>query len=248
MIKLKMPPFHIIIATVIDIFLLPIGLVLTGLYWVHDCFRIKPKFNPKKRNILLLHGSGFNRAEWFLSNYYLRDYNVFSINYAGLLSNNDCDGVDDYAKGKVRDEILAIKKLTGSNNISILGHSMGGLIASYYNENSALTDGVFVDKIISISTPWYGSSFIDKCGLKSKRYKQMSVNSSFLIELRSSIEKNKLMGRLTEYYCVGSESDFIVGHNSALLEDRCKYVTKYVGHYGVIASPCVWRMVLKWLN
>jgi pimeloyl-ACP methyl ester carboxylesterase len=204
--------------------------------------------NPKRDAIpiLLLHGSSFNESEWIIGRQFLKKTHygsVFSLSYDGFSSNDLAKGIDDYAQGKVRDKILHIKQLTGQDRLILIGHSMGGMIAGYYVENCAVRDGIQVEHVITIASPWRGSPIIDRL-IKSqnspKRYKQMSVASPSRQKLvAQALRSERISTR--KYFSIGSETDLLVPDRvSILTEDpRRQCLFSYLGHYSIIASPRV---------
>lgn len=242
-----------VLATLIDVTLLAPAaiLVLVAMCGV--------KFDPShiKKNqipILLIHGNGFNETEWLLGRQYLKKEqygSVFSLNYDGLVTNDSKMGIDDYAKGKIRDKIEEIKRLTGHNEVILIGHSMGGMIASQYAEKHASRDGTIVNHVMSIATPWKGSPLLNVCPkfIKTKRYKQMSPSNSWRRKLVDRALTSERIGR-RKYYHINSSMDFMApSPYSALSEDpRRQYTHSYLGHYGIIGSPQTWGQVCKWLD
>ena len=244
---------RLIFSLLTDIFLLPVAgfLVLFML--------TKPTFDPVKPKkavpILLLHGSGFNESEWILGRQLLKKEqygSVFSLNYDGLVTNDSTKGIDDYAATKVRSKILQIKQLTGQDRLVIVGYSMGGMIAGYYAEFLAHQDGMKIEHVMSIASPWKGSPTIDRFILgpkAAKRYWHMSSCNEFRQKL---VAKAQLSERRKErkYYSMGSTTDLLVpARVSILTEDpRRQCIFSYLGHYGIIIAPEVWKQVRIWLD
>lgn len=242
-----------ICATLMDIALLPAAGIL-----IIVAATCKPKFDPETPKtdltpILLLHGSGFNETEWILGRQYLKKENygsVFSLNIDGLASNDPKMGIDDYAGGKVREKIKKIAELTKQNRIILIGHSMGGLIGGYYAEYFSKEDGIDVEHVISIGTPWKGAPLLGKSETnKSKRYQQMSCDSPFLKELVSKALCSERAG-IRNYYNSGASTDFIVpGSKSNITEDpRRQRNFNLLGHYSLICSPSLWKQIRVWLD
>lgn len=243
-----------ILATVIDIIMLPFALLYLLVTEI-----AKIQFDPAcpkrdKKPILLLHGSGYNQTEWIIGRQFLEDDqhgSVFSLNYDGLLTNDPQKGIDDYAAGKVRDKILEIQALTGQNEILLIGHSMGGLIAGCYAEEFAEKDNITVKQIITIGSPWKGAppiELLEKFKILPKKLTQMKVESAFLKGLVSKALKSEKAGT-RKYYCIGSTTDLMVpAPFSNLTEDpKRQYILETLGHYGLIVSPNVWDQVRNWL-
>ena len=239
------------VALFLDLTILPLGLCLTGI-----AAAIKPNFDPThpKRNqppILLLHGSSFNDTEWLLGRAFLKKErygSVYSVNYDGLLSNDPKMGIDDYAQGKVRQKILQIQKETGQKTIFLIGHSMGGLIAGYYAENYAKSDGISVRSVITIGTPWHGAPPLSNMKSKTKRHTQMTPGDIFLKTLVKQCLKSHHSNQ-TSYHSISSEVDLLVPGKSGLLSDKdAANVSKWSGHYSSIASPSTWNKITSILD
>lgn len=243
-----------ILSVVIDIAFLPLAGILL-LFMLTE-----PKFDPEQPKkdvvpILLLHGSGFNESEWIIGRQFLKKKHygsVFSLNYDGLASNDRTKGIDDYAAGKVRDKILEIQRLTGQNRVILIGHSMGGMIAGKYAEQFSAQDGIQIEHVISISSPWQGTPAVDtlRAGPKgAKRYNQMSTQNQFRKELVRTALLSERSG-LRNYYSIGSETDILVpGFTSRLTEDpRRQYFFSTMGHNGIVASPQTWNQIRSWLD
>lgn len=257
------------IATIIsDVLLLPgaLALLLTA------CCKIN--FNPKLEDVkygippvLLLHGSGFNESEWLVGRQFLKEEqygSVFSLNYDGLISNDPSKGIEDYARCKISAEVKKIKKITGSDRVILIGHSMGGLIAGYYAEYFAQADKVNVEHVISIASPWQGTPLIDYfwqlggCYSKekeTKRHQQMSVSGgnhtdpNFRQTLVAKALDSEKKG-IRKYYNIWSTTDYAVpGVYGSLTEDSSRQRSfNYLGHYALVAWPSVWLQIRSWLN
>lgn len=235
--------------------------------------------------ILLLHGSGFNWTEWLVGIFYLcvmrrsrqgKRHRVYTMNYDGLLSNTAAAGIDDHARGRVREKIQSIFADQGiggdvnmaSKRLIIIGHSMGGLIGEYYASQVATLDGVKVVGLFTIASPWQGSPLltwltntfnhlrVSFCGRfvnnffnteKNKRYQQMVVGSPFLEQLRINAAAS---GRM--YGFAGSSVDVMVPsprHAPCFsTTTTTHYQSHWLGHYALIASPFLWARIGSWLD
>ncbi len=240
-------------AALSDLALLPVAGILLG------AAKANVNFNPSvvkqgKTPILLLHGSGFNESEWVLGRQFLKKEkygSVFSVNYDGLVSNDPAKGIDDYAMEKVREKISEIAKQTAQSKVILIGHSMGGLIASYYAERLSAEDNIEVKLVITIASPWKGAPLLGCLAeaKKPKRYRQMTPASPFLEELAARALTSRQEERRS-YYTIGSTMDPMVpAPASKLSEDPSSDKTlTYLGHYGLVASPAVWKQVRSWLD
>jgi pimeloyl-ACP methyl ester carboxylesterase len=259
---------RIVFTLLLDTLLLPGALVLL---LIACC---KPNFNPSKKEIkqgkipiLLLHGSGFNQTEWIVGRQFLKKSHygsVFSLNYDGIVSNDPKKGIENYADGRISEAVKCIKRLTGSREIIIIGHSMGGLTAGHYAEFTAELDDVIVNHVISIATPWQGTPMIDyfwKLGgpfsqrKETKRHQQMSVHGgththpNFRQDLVAQALRSERAGK-RRYYTISSSTDYAVpGGSGRLTEDpRRERTFNYLGHYAQVAWPSVWCQIRSWLD
>jgi len=205
--------------------------------------------------------------EWVIGRLFLdvSSYgSVYSLNYDGLLTNDPEKGVDDYAREKVSLKIKQIKALTKSDSVILIGHSMGGLIAGFYAEHVAQKDGVNVEHVVSIATPWQGTPIVDffwKLGgcwsrdRESKRHLQMSVFGSTKTEplFRQNLVNQVLASeqqKTRNYYSIWSTTDYVVPRQSGNLSvdpTHCRMFT-YLGHYAVVVWPPVWMQIRRWLD
>lgn len=242
-----------ILSTAIDVALLPLAALLLLIASFRSNFDSQ---NPKRGKIpiLQIHGSGFNEIEWAASWPWLskKAYgSVFTLNLDGLASNEHHMGIDDYARGKIRDKIREILALTGMNEIILVGHSMGGLAAAFYAENCAELDGIKVRHVFTIASPWHGAPILN-CqseNTKPKRYVQMTENSEFLKSLVQTALQSENAG-MRNYYSMGTTMDFMVPGGSSLLSGKRERSRLFfwLGHYGVIAYPATWVQMRKWLD
>lgn len=259
---------RIIFTLIIDVMLLPGALALL----IAACCKFN--FNPKpeeikvgKIPILLIHGSGFNESEWMVGRQFLKkdQYgSVFSLNYDGLVSNDPKKGIEDYARNQIRAEVKRIKALTGSDQVILIGHSMGGMIAGYYAEHVAKADGVNIEHVISIATPWQGTPMVDcfwKLGgrfskeKETKRHQQMSLSGGtetdpqFRQTLVAKALESERKG-MRKYYNIWSSTDYAVPFaQGSLTEDpRRQRSFSYLGHYGLAVWPSVWLKTRSWLD
>jgi len=177
------------------------------------------------------------------------DFHVVAIDYAGLVSNDAAHGIDTYARGPVRQQLLSLKHTTGITRWCLVGHSMGGLIAAYYAEKLAVEDKLSIAHVLTIASPWQGAPILSRLsqpGL-AVRYQQMSVNSHFLPSLGKEARKHRAM-----YTTVGSDVDAMVPGRRWSLDlpgiDVSPDKFSWLGHYALIAWPPLWRLVTQKLK
>ena len=91
-------------------------------------------FNKSKDTIILLHGSGQSHVVWSLTDQYLSDegYNVFTLDLPG---HGNSEGSCLKSIEAMADWLEKVVTTIGINNLILLGHSQGCLIAlEYFNK------------------------------------------------------------------------------------------------------------------
>jgi pimeloyl-ACP methyl ester carboxylesterase len=277
-ISLSPPPGKVLLETVekITCFALSIlsDLVMTffaaGLLLIAFCY--KSNFDPSAEEvkkdrtpILMIHGNGFNEIQWVVGRQFLSgdQYgSVFTLNLDGLISNKTGLGIDDYAQ-KVNNKITEIKTLTGRNDITLIGHSMGGLVASYCAEN-LIDEKTQINQIITISSPWHGSpllqyvtkiteNFFPSLFKEPKRYRQMNNEDYFLDHLKKQVFKSEKEGK-RNYYSIYSEADLAVLGESGRLHNKAKHINNrsksypFLGHFTPMVYFPLWKQIQIWVN
>jgi triacylglycerol esterase/lipase EstA (alpha/beta hydrolase family) len=247
-----------------DILSLPVAGVLLGYSAYANYYGISMddiNIMSTKNPILLIHGSGFNESEWIVGKQFLKRAGhdkLFSVNYDNYIFEKDQTKGFDESALIIRDKIREIKKLVGSNEIILIGHSMGGLIASFYAEYMAFDEEIVVNKIITISSPFNGSPLLDTAQtyskylpkvVLSKRNQQMSSMDvdSTRTNLVKKIRKSESDG-VRKYFCIWSTGDFAVSNGCVVSDESRQLKLDYVGHYTVIASKRAWDKIILWLS
>ncbi len=241
---------------IVDLALVPFA----GMLLVLSC--VGYNFNPtvvKKNKIptILIHGSGFNESEWIVGRYFLNKEefgSVFSFNLDKVLGNDSSMGIGDHAD-KIRTEIKRISDISESTEVVLIGHSMGGMVSGYYAENYAYSDNIIVKHVITIGSPWQGTPTLNVVGRNTKRHREMTVQGyndddpNFRANLVSQCLTSEREGRRC-YYNIWSSTDLAVpcdyGRLTSVLMRQLKYTA--VGHYAIIAYPCTWYQIIKWLE
>ena len=88
-------------------------------------------FDKSKDTIILLHGSGQSHVVWSLTDQYLSDqgYNVFTLDLPG---HGNSEGESLNSIEEMAEWLEKVVTKIGINNLSILGHSQGCLVALEY--------------------------------------------------------------------------------------------------------------------
>lgn len=205
-------------AQVVEIF----AAIALGFFKIQDLEKKNPK-SEKPNNqqpILLVHGYLGSSSDWTYLHYRLKNAglsSIFSINLGSV--NQTIDG--DYAQ-KVKQKVEEIAQITGRNDITLIGHSMGGIVSSFYAENLA-PKGTVTD-VITLGSPLHGTQ-VAKIGL-GKCAKQMECSSKLLQELHEKIYDSEY----TRYYNFASNADEIIIPNKSALLDQNKMKSKIKTH------------------
>ena len=88
-------------------------------------------FDKKKHTIILLHGSGQSHVVWSLTDQYLADqgYNVFALDLPG---HGNSEGSSLRSIEEMAEWLHRVVKVIGIEDLTILGHSQGCLVALEY--------------------------------------------------------------------------------------------------------------------
>lgn len=203
------------------------------------------EIDPNETPVLLIHGFLGSSKDWI----YQRERliaagrkNVFTINLG-----NPLNSIDTYAK-RVDDLVNEIKALTGRNDIIVVGHSMGGLVARQWRYKYGTdTD---VRDIVTIGTPLKGtyaawlSLGISACG------REMFPNSSLINEQQEWAAKDSK----TNYYHIGSDVDIIILPNSSAQKGGSPHnntrveLVETAGHAGLLFSDYTGDLLVDYVN
>nr|NGX55452.1 2-succinyl-6-hydroxy-2,4-cyclohexadiene-1-carboxylate synthase [Chlamydiota bacterium] len=233
----------------LDLTLFPIagGLVVMAKLWKSNFDPQDDQINKAQIPILCLHGTEANETTLLGGVPFLKRENygsVFTLSYDGLVIHDQKKGPEDYvaAEGTVTKKIEEILKKTGQSQIILIGHSMGGLVSAEY----AKAHPDKVKAVITIATPFGGAPALKPVpkGLLPRRYKQMSVGSSYLRDLNNAVSKSTVPFRN-----ICSTIDVAVPNKSGIVSNaRSTKVFTYLGHIGIIVWPGTWFQVRHWLN
>lgn len=204
---------------------------------------LSPTSNKNAIPVLLVHGYLQNKTVWLWFHKKLRKIPeigpLYNINlfppFCSIAQHSDT----------LKKEIERIKVETQQNKIILVGHSMGGLAASYYTEYLAKPNEV--EKVIALGSPFQGTRLV-ALGFGAC-VKEMAPQSAFLQELTQRIQHSS-----AAYYYVGSQIDNLIlpwtaafppdqhlpGKNKLILEDY--------GHLRLLVSPRIVDQLAKWIT
>lgn len=194
--------------------------------------------------ILLVHGYLQNQTDWLWVKHQLKKMEGIG----SLYSLNLCppfESITQYSE-LLKHKIEAIQRETQHPKIILIGHSMGGLVCSYYNEYMAKDNEVSM--VIAIGSPYQGTR-LSALGY-GQNVKEMAPHSDFLKSLSERMQHTK-----TPYYFIASKIDNLISPwNSALpihmgtnIADNSLVLNDH-GHLRLLISPKVIHQIAAWIN
>ncbi|HEV2523761.1 MAG TPA: alpha/beta fold hydrolase [Gammaproteobacteria bacterium] len=192
--------------------------------------------------ILFVHGYLHNQMAWF---WFIRHLQkkpaigaLYTINLFPFFASSR-----ELAE-QLKEKINHIQRETGSYQVILIGHSMGGIICSYFCEYLAKFRQVAM--VITLGSPFKGTR-VAAFGF-GKNAKEMCPASLFLTELRARIKLSRV-----PYYSIASKIDnVIIPWQSALSSDESETKTQLIvedhGHLRLLISPLIIQQVADWIS
>ena len=183
--------------------------------------RIERKANLKRcRNpVLLLYGFGATRRTFSIleRRLYNDGYTVFSINLGGIFGTFNTDAIQDLA-AYVDEKIERLyKKYDFRGKLSIISHSKGGLIGTYYVKR--LAGDRRVKLLITLGAPhngnpWAMLALFSPAVLIFKSIRQMTPMSNFLKRLKTGPFPKRV-----KLYSIYSKDDHVSPYPCSVVEE-----------------------------
>ena len=192
-----------------------------------------------KTPILLIHGYLHNSTAWLYFKKKLENANLGPVYTITLFPPfTSIKRLGDQVQRKAE----SIEKETGCKRLLLVGHSMGGLVSSFYAENLA-PEGK-VERIVTLASPLHGTR-LAALGY-GENIEEMGPETAFLSALRYKIAHSNIS------YChLASKLDnIIVPWDSALLERNTgkNRVIEDEGHLTILVSNKVIKQTIEWLR
>lgn len=201
-------------------------------------FPNREKIRGSGRPILLVHGYLNHGSVWTFQKIYFKNLNIGPVYTINL--GNPFRKIEEYAE-LVKVKADEIAKETGREDLTLVGHSMGGLVSSWYAMQLARPGRV--TDIITIGSPWAGTPMAYLALGANAR--QMRPHSEFLNSLLSLMEKNPQI----EFYHIASRSDqLVIPGDSAVLKNHDYLIIEDIGHSSLLYSRRVAHKIAGWLN
>jgi triacylglycerol lipase len=192
--------------------------------------------NPKGRPILLVAGYLNDRSAWNFQRKHLKCLGrVYTIDLG-----HPFRSIHHYAE-KIHEKAKEIVKETGRTDLILIGHSMGGLVSSWYATHFA-TPGTVTD-LITIASPLSGTK-IARIGV-GPNAKEMRPDSSFIRDLKKKMaDETKIrfyhLATRTDQLVIPGESAYVKGNDHFIFED--------LGHASMLYSLRVTQKIKERLG
>ena len=139
------------------------------------------------------------------------------------------------------DQLIEKIIANGDEDVILMGHSRGGLIAAYASEKLAHAKKINVKAVVPICSPFQGSPrAIAPLSWISDSVLQMQPGSEFLAELNQFVDEShpELLNRSSaeqermraQYLFFVAENDLLVGHDSSFVHRNNATVVPMEGH------------------
>lgn len=198
----------------------------------------KEKVRGSGQPILLVHGYMNHGSVWSLPKKRLEAMGfgpVYTINLG-----HPFRSMVLYAE-KVKEKAEKIAQETGRKDLILIGHSMGGVIASLYATKYAPA-GTVTD-VITIGSPLHGT-YMAHIAL-GQNAREMQPNSPLLQEVRALMKENKEI----RFYHIGTKSDLlVVPGSSAIIAENNHFLFDDIGHVSLLYSKRVVNKVGEWIG
>jgi triacylglycerol esterase/lipase EstA (alpha/beta hydrolase family) len=235
----KIRPFCILKGVVLETLCL-FFLIIT--YPLHFLFDRIPKVPVKDSGnpILFIHGWGCGSHAFIIMYYFLKHRgfnNCHFLTYrpifadAAVLAKQVSEKIDDVVQN------------TGAEKVTVIAHSMGGVLTRYAIKHFEASQKV--DKLIALGGPHMGSRISAFMPI-GKNTLQMAYKSEFLTDLAD----DTLTPGEPDYISIYSDFDnFIIPQDSSDLGDGAENIKlPYHGHAYLLYSCHVFQLVLKELQ
>lgn len=180
------------------------------------------KLPPERPLVVLIHGYGCNRGCWWWMRKRLEasGYAVATLNLEP--PNGDIDSFVPVLDAR----ILAACAASGNKRVTLVGHSMGGLVARAYLDRHG--DEGRVERLITIATPHAGS-LLARTGI-GRNARQMEPGSTWLKALWSKRPKVPVVSLRN------SHDNFVMPQDSQRFPGAQDVELPGIGHLAVLFS------------
>ncbi len=214
---------------------------LIALFAIHITLLFPDKRGNLKgdgRPILLVHGYLHHAKVWYFQKKWLEALGlgpIYTIHFKFPFQS-----IRTYAE-QVKVKAEEIARETGRDDLILIGHSMGGLVASWYALKLAKRGQV--THLITLGSPLHGTP-VARIAI-GPNGREIEPNSPLTQELLASIEEN----REIQFYHIGTETDFLViPGKSSIIEQNRHDLFRDIGHTALLFSKSIPRLIKEFVS
>jgi triacylglycerol lipase len=197
---------------------------------------VRPE-NPTKQTIILIHGFGRSQVDWL---WFKNQFNaqVYTVNLRPAL------GSIEEISSNLHSDLQNILQDNHDSEITLIGHSMGGIVACYYATSAPSSPNI--QRIITIGSPLHGTKLA--VAVNSPNMIQLRPEAPFLEQLRKTMANNKTL----ELFNIATKTDNLVyPWKSPILESTKAdntLILDHESHLGLIHNLQVVQQIKQWLQ
>jgi pimeloyl-ACP methyl ester carboxylesterase len=207
--------------------------MLTSTYYMLRPVGLQVQSGGQGLPVLLIHGYACNSGYWLPMSKLLKQA---GISHYGIDLEPPGASIDDFAP-QVHAAVQRLRAQTGSAQVIILAHSMGGLVARAYLRQHGHAQ---VARVITLGTPHHGTALAN-LGLGSNAA-QMRRDSAWLGALAAS-EANTQRMLFSSIYSV--HDNIIAPQDSSALPGARNLVFGAIGHVALGRHPQIMHCALQ---
>ena len=214
--------------------------LLTTATALHRKYYRLPPDPPKKNPIIFVHGLYHNHTGWYL---YLRWFRRWGWSHAKAINlRGKFRSIHEFAR-ILADEVEKVMAESQSDQVDLVGHSMGGLvIRSYLTEDHARAK---IRRVVTLGSP-HGGSKLAVLGL-GQAAKEMIPGSTFLQSLSQGVQMPQGGGFYSIYTLV--DNMVLPNESTKLAWDGVKNLeTRIIDHVGLVFCKQTARLVRECLE
>lgn len=231
---------HLVCAMAIEIFaILALGVLLLSNLKKEQPLDVGNRAN---KPILLVHGYMGNEKHWGWLFERLKEANIGEVHTINL---KHFGSIDKDHSAQIEEKVKEIQAETGCKEIILVGHSMGGIVSSYFATHNP-TD-VSISDVITIGSPLRGTP-LAYAGLGACA-KQMRPGSELLSQVHEKVKEST-----TRFFNISSRADqIILSNESSLFDKTCdERITSHtfedMGHATYLFSPAVAEQLIHYIR